>query len=220
MPEPITQAPNTEANTTGAPGAEARIAELTAARGDAERKYNELMQQHEALKLKYENTASAVAASLGVQTQPNQPAIDPNVASMVQAIVTPILQEVRQVVGGLRMNDAQRALQETIQQNRVPEPVAKRAQEIYQEYAKKGIILKEDVVRRQAWGEVAEQEHLKSIAATATRQSFNTPYQNMGNGAELPLRSQVQAEKPANFDSLSAREQVQWYEKNVGNQPL
>lgn len=209
-----TQPPNavaTEANNTPAvpEGVQKRIDELTAKNGEFERKYSELQ-------LKYENMANGVAASLGVNPQPNQPQIDPGLQAAINAALGPVVNELR----NLRQGAQSRALQETFQQTRAPDAVTKRAQELYDEYARKGVILQPDIVRRQAWGEIAEQEHLKSVAANQQRGNFNMPYANMGNGASTSLSAPVTAERPQNFDSLNAREQVAWYEKNVGNKPL
>lgn len=219
--EPITQAQNAEAKTdNSAPGAEARIAELTKAHGEAERQRQATEQQLNELKLKYENMANGVAASLGVKTEPPAPTIDSNLQAAINAAMGPHLQRLEQLYGSLKHSDAQRTLEETYQRNAVPDPVRKKAQEIYNEYAKKGVILREDVVVNQAWGIVARDEHLKTVQANAQRGNFNMPYQNFGNGAGLPLASHTNIEKPANFDSLSPREQVQWYEKHVGDKPL
>lgn len=216
--EPTTQAPNTEVKADNTPsvseGVQKRIDELVAKNGELERQYNEV-------KLKYENTASAVAASLGVQTQPVKPNVDPSLQEAINAALAPVIAEMRQTVGGLRMSESQRALQEAYQRNAVPDTVKKKAQEIYDEYAKKGVILKEDVVVNQAWGIVAREEHLKSVAANTSRQGFNQPYANYGGGGNgLPMASVNTVEKPANFDSLPIGEQVAWYQKNVGDKPL
>lgn len=218
MPEPITQAPTTEVEKPNA--VESRIAELTAKAGESERQRLATEQQLNELKLKYENMANGVAASLGVAPTNQQPNVDPNLKAAIEAALAPVMNEFRQTVGNLRMSESQRALQEAYQKNAVPDAVKKKAQEIYDTYAKQGVILKDDVVVNQAWGIVAREEHLKSIQANTNRQSFNMPYANMGNGYSTSLNTTATIEKPANFDSLSAREQVQWYEKNVGDKPL
>lgn len=218
--EPSAQVPNV-ANTEGgtAPGAEARIAELTAAREEANRKLQEREAQFAELQLRYEKTANVVAATLGVGGQNQAPTIDAARKAELDGYLGPIMQRFERMLGGMQFNNAQRELQESFEKNYVPESARKRALEIQNQFAQKGTLLNPEVALTQALGMEYREKLAAEAKANAGRQNFNGGYSNLGNGAHMNLGGPLPTspEKPANFNDWTAGQQAAWYQKNLGD---
>lgn len=195
----------------GAPGAEARIGELTAKFREQERINEELRQQN----AQFQQLMLQQAAQAFKQPEP-QVEVDPDQRKQVEAVISPQLRQLQAQLAQMRTAQTALNIQQVAAYRGIPPQIAQEAIKIHAQLSAAGVPLNEEDALRFAAGNAYLTQLPQQRATQQQRAAMNDAASRAGGGNPAPQLAPNGAPEPypADFSNWGPSQQLAWMRKN------